>query len=143
MQQAAKIVLKDLQAKGERLTDIRRALIEIFSAATEPLSVPMLLLKLEKKQLFANKTSVYRQLAALQEHGLIHEINLANRAKHYELIPDDHHHHLVCLKCKQVEDVSFEEDIVRQEKYINRHHGFKVVRHDLEFFGFCAKCQKK
>ena len=137
------LVLQNLQAKGQRLTDICRALIEIFSAATEPLSVQTLLAKLAKKKLAANKTTIYRQLVMLQAHGLINEINFADRTKRYELTPADHHHHLVCLKCQQVEDVSFEEDIVRQAKYISRHHGFKVTRHDLEFFGLCAKCQKK
>ncbi len=139
----ATTVLSDLKAKGQRLTDIRRALIDILTSASKPLSVPEILAKLAKKKLPANKTTVYRQLATLQDHGLINEINVADRAKHYELTPDDHHHHLVCLRCKQVEDVSFEEDIARQERYISRHHGFKVMRHDLEFFGLCAKCQKK
>ncbi len=135
--------LKNIETTGQRLTDIRRALIDIFSVASEPLSVQTLLSKLARKKLAANKTTVYRQLAALQENGLIHEVNFADRTKRYELTPDNHHHHLICLKCKQVADVSFKEDIARQEKYILRHHGFKVERHALEFFGRCAKCQRK
>ena len=75
------LVLQNLQAKGQRLTDICRALIEIFSAATEPLSVQTLLAKLAKKKLAANKTTIYRQLVMLQAHGLINEINFADRTK--------------------------------------------------------------
>lgn len=137
-------LLANLRDKGERITHVRKAIIEILSTATRPLSVQELLASLKKKQLNVNKTTVYRQLELLLFHSIIREIRFQDRSARYELsLGDDHHHHLVCIKCHKTEDVSFEEDLERQEKVILQKKKFKVLQHSLEFFGLCASCQKK
>ena len=119
-------LLDNLRDKGERITDVRKAIIEILSAAPRPLSVQDLLSALKKKQL------------------AVREIRIQDRSARYEVsLGDDHHHHLVCTKCHKTEDISFEEDLERQEKVIMHKKKFKVLQHSLEFFGLCASCQKK
>ncbi|OGH68691.1 MAG: hypothetical protein A3I29_04920 [Candidatus Magasanikbacteria bacterium RIFCSPLOWO2_02_FULL_44_11] len=137
-------LLDNLRDKGERITDVRKAIIEILSAAPRPLSVQDLLSALKKKQLAVNKTTVYRQLEQLLFHNIVREIRFQDRSARYEVsLGDDHHHHLVCTKCHKTEDISFEEDLERQEKVIMHKKKFKVLQHSLEFFGLCASCQKK
>ncbi len=135
--------IKQLTNSGERLTAVRHALIEILSHSHKPLAVQELLKALDKKRLSANKTTVYRQLAAMMRSNVIEEVRLTDRSVRYELAENKHHHHLVCLKCHKIEDVSFDEDFGRQEKIIKKKTGFTITQHSLEFFGLCAECQKK
>lgn len=135
-------LIEHLVEKGERITPIRRALLYLFLEYDRPLTVPEILSALNKKDINANKTTVYRQLETLERYTLVHEILFTDNVARYELsTPDDHHHHLVCLRCKNIEDLSLPNDTARQEKAIWRKNGFKVLRHSLEFFGLCRKCQ--
>ncbi len=133
--------LETLRLQGDRITVVKRAIIEILSQAEKPLSVLDMQKKLKAKKLLANKTTVYRQLNILVRYRLVHEIRLNERTKRYELSKkDDHHHHLVCMKCDVIEDISFKDDLLRQEKKILKKSNFKVLQHSLEFYGLCKKC---
>lgn len=135
-------LVKNLQMKGERITDVRREIISILSLSTIPLSPLQLQKNLLKKGLIVNKTTVYRQLAQLTEHGAVHQVRLQGRAMFYELTEDNHHHHLVCVRCKKILDINFKEDLDRQEKIIAQKKQFRVIYHSLEFFGLCKNCQR-
>lgn len=136
--------LKQLKESGERITPIRTALLDILSKIHEPRSPQELLAALAKRGFKANKTTVYRQLEVLRYYNIIQEVNFADRTKRYELVSEaGHHHHLVCLDCGRVEDVTFPTDLEKQEQEIWRKNKFKVLQHSLEFFGLCKNCQAK
>ncbi|OGP13447.1 MAG: hypothetical protein A2054_05325 [Deltaproteobacteria bacterium GWA2_55_10] len=135
-------ILSNLSEAGFRLTRLRRAVIEIFLGSTLPLSAVDIIARLEKKKAAFNKTTVYRELAFLKETGIVKEIQfLHERVKRYELSSLDHHHHLICLKCKKVEDVVLESHLEEQEEKILRSTGFHVLNHSLEFLGICHSCR--
>jgi Fe2+ or Zn2+ uptake regulation protein len=142
----AQQLITNLKNQGERITIVRREIITILSESHKPLSANELIKTLLSRRISANKTTVYRQLDLLQEYDMIHEIRFHDRTRRYELMKEnskDHHHHLVCLKCKTIEDINFKEDLARQEKTILNKKGFKVTQHALEFFGICKKCRKR
>ncbi len=133
-----------LRAGGERITPIRIALVEILSKSKVPRTPQELLAELDKNGFKANKTTVYRQLGTLQRFSIVHEVHFADRTKRYELVGESgHHHHLVCLQCQRIEDVSFPTDLEKQEKAIWEKNKFKILQHSLEFFGTCKACQMK
>ncbi len=137
-------IISKLRAGGERITPIRTALVEILSKSHEPRTPQELLAALAQKGFKANKTTVYRQLETLRRFSIVHEVYFADRTKRYELVSESgHHHHLVCLQCQRIEDVSFPTDLAEQEKAILKNHKFKVLQHSLEFFGVCKACQAK
>ena len=140
----AKQLITNLKNQGERITIIRREIITLLTESNKPLSANEIIKLLAEKRLSVNKTTVYRQLDLLQEYNMIHEIRLNDRTRRYEITSEkeEHHHHLVCLRCKKIEDINFKEDIQRQEKIITKKKGFKVLQHSLEFFGLCKNCQK-
>lgn len=136
--------LEALKGSGQRLTNVRKQLLAIFVAAENPLTPIELQQRLVKRHLPSNKTTIYRQLETLVKYNIIQEVQLADRTKRYELASgEDHHHHLVCLSCGTIDEVSFKDDLERQERLIRSQKKFKIVRHMLEFFGYCARCQKK
>lgn len=136
-----KTILKKLQTHGERLTPVRRTLIELLAAHHAPLAPQEILELLAKRKIRANKTTVYRQLEALAKLKVVQPIYFTDRITRYELTQTHgHHHHLVCVRCGRVQDVSFPADLEAQEKAIARKYRFKVLQHSLEFFGLCKQC---
>lgn len=144
MSEARKLIT-NLKNQGERITIVRREIITLLTESTQPLSANEIVKLLAGRHISANKTTVYRQLDLLQGYNMIHEVRLNDRTRRYELAQENevHHHHLVCLRCKKIEDISFTEDLERQEKVIQKKKGFKVLQHSLEFFGLCKNCKQR
>lgn len=131
-----------MKQQGLRLTKTRVALADIFSESKEPLSVPFLQSALERYGQVVNKTTVYREIERLEQFGIVRNVELGDRSRHYELAFAEHHHHLVCIECEGIEDVDLDEkDLSKEEKKFFQERNFKVLRHSLEFFGLCQRCQ--
>lgn len=114
-----------------RQTPIRNQLISLFQNHSSPLSAPEIL-----RQVKANKTTIYRELDFLLLNKVISEVDFADGLKRYESAVLPHHHHLICVNCKSVTDAD-----LKVEKLILSKSKFKVLKHDLEFFGLCSRCQ--
>jgi len=125
-----------------RLTTTRVVLLSILASCKSPLSAGSVLQKLLDQKQRVNKTTVYRALEQFKAKGIVREVYLEDRKQYYELAFREHHHHIVCVECECVEDVSIDEEIfLRQEKQISGENGFTVLRHSVEFFGVCSRCQ--
>lgn len=126
--------------KELRLTKARRGLIQLFSVSPAPLSAPQILRKLWRAGMQVDKTTVYRELERWEKLNLIEKYRLADSEISYEL-KRPHHHHLVCLNCEKVENVTFDEKKLRQEEARTRiEKKFVTLHHSLEFFGLCKTC---
>ena len=124
-----------------RLTKTRQALAQLFSETRAPVSVPDIVRALCARGRDVNKTTVYRELERMQNIGIIGSVHLGDRRQYYELALRDHHHHLICLRCDQVEDIDVDEkNLLAQEARVAREKKFLMIRHALEFFGVCKMC---
>lgn len=131
-----------LKEAGLKVTPARREILEIFSAHSEPLSAESVLKKIKGRRV--NQVTVYRNLASLEDAGILKRIDLRKSSIHYELAGSSHHHHLTCTSCGAVED--FEpcniEKITR--KALGASSKFRTVReHSLELFSVCKTCENK
>lgn len=133
-------IIEDLKSKGYKKTKVRQALVEILLSTNFPLSITQLLQKLPKKGLKPNKTTVYREIDFLKNQEILQEVDFGDGKKRYE-ISKSHHHHIICVNCKQVKDVEMEKDLDSFSAKIAKQAGFKPVGHSLEFFGLCKDCQ--
>lgn len=141
MDSATKI-LNTLKTQGHRLTKVRKIVLAILCEAGTPLSAAELIEGLKKHQLHVNKTTVYRELEFLLSQHVIREVDLLEGKKRYEIFMEsDHHHHMICTKCKTVCCVDMAHDLDVLEKEIMDTYGFQVTDHTLEFFGVCQKCR--
>lgn len=133
-----------LRKRGYRLTSVRRTVLELLGERPVPLSVPDIQAALGRRRLRPNKTTLYREMRTLERAGLIDPVHLGDRTTRYELRRDDHHHHLVCLRCGAVADVGVEDDCLADtmDRTIERRSRFRVLRHSLEFFGLCSHCRE-
>lgn len=127
------------RAKNHRLTSQKRA---VYDALEEnPLTVNQLCTKLKQQKISINKATVYRILRHYLTLHLVNKTNYIDSSARYEkVLQQSHNHRLICERCSQIENVCFS-----NEKFIlniSRKHGFKIMRHTLELFGLCTKCQK-
>lgn len=128
-----------LKTDGHRITPIRGKILDVFSKAISPISAPDLQDSFALSKVNVNKTTIYRELDFLLKKTLINEVEFGDGKKRYEL-NNGHHHHLICLNCKKIEDVDLETDLSKEEAKIKKDTGFKIKSHSLEFFGYCKNC---
>lgn len=120
----------------ERNTRQRQAIHEVIAAAARPL-LPQEVL--DAAQLAApglGMATVYRNLKALVEEGVLHTVMLPAENPRYELAGYPHHHHFQCNQCQRVFDVhACPGDLSRLAPT-----GFTVEDHDLTLYGRCKEC---
>ena len=133
-------IIKTLRSKQLRITKLRRSILQILIDNNIPITVSDLRSSLSELNLQSHKTSVYRELAVLKKQGVIQEVQFDENKKRYEITQTDHHHHIVCIDCKKIDDVVLEKDLDNHEQKIMSQKNFKVLNHSLEFFGLCASC---
>jgi Fe2+ or Zn2+ uptake regulation protein len=131
-----------LRGVGQRYTASRRALVELLAAGKGPLSIADLLAVTRE----VPQSSAYRNLAVLEEAGVVRRVITEDDFARFELDEGltEHHHHLVCSNCGRVEDVeipdSFERSIDRTLDRLARDAGFATVGHRLDLIGRCRSC---
>jgi len=130
-------ITKILKEKGQRFTSQKKEVFCILKH--KPQTVLEILNSLTAKNYLMDKTTIYRILMSFEELGLVREVNLGDREIRYELANNEHHHHLVCEKCRSIEDVELNEAELLRE--VKNQSSFKIKSHSLEFFGICKKCQ--
>ncbi len=134
-----KTIHKTIQSSGGRLTKIKKAIIDALSESHCLLSKQELLEELKVKKVKPDRSTIYRELQFLTKNNIVIK-NTINGVDYYE-IPQDHHHHLVCLNCHSIRKVEMGNHLEKQEKQIATQNKFNIVNHSLEFYGYCQKCQ--
>ncbi len=95
------------------------------------------------KDLKVSRPTVFRVLHDLLEAGVIRETAFGDKHRHFEHVYDEKpHHHAQCVRCHSfIEFPDREEEDVYHPYLENR--GFKVLGHEMHFYGICKKCQLK
>ncbi len=131
--------LIDLKKAGLKITAPRKEILQILSS--NPLSAGEVQTVLKQKGFNVDLVTIYRTLELFTNLELVRKAQFEDKVTRYEMHPgEDHHHHLVCVKCGLVEDVVINEN--KFVKEIEKQSNFKMERHSLEFFGFCEGCKK-
>jgi Fur family ferric uptake transcriptional regulator len=86
--------------------------------------------------------TVYRVLSQFETAGLVTRHNFEGGYSVYELTAEEHHDHLVCLKCGRVEEF-FDELIEQRQKVIAERNDFKMLNHVMNIYGLCSTCKEK
>ncbi|MFA7308909.1 MAG: Fur family transcriptional regulator [Patescibacteria group bacterium] len=134
-------VTHQLRKEGHRLTKIRQALVDIFTAHHLPLTAYEIQGLLLEQGLSSNKTTIYRELEFLLGKDVISQVQFQDRVARYELKTDHHHHHLICTSCSVVQDVAFDDNLEKHAALISAATDFTITSHSLEFYGHCARCK--
>ena len=131
-----------LRTRDQRYTRARRAIVDVLARSDAPLSIPQLL----RRDASLAQSSAYRNLAQLEQAGVVHRIVTSDEFSRYELAEDltGHHHHLICSACGDVRDFTvsseLEGELGRALDRIAGAHGFAADHHRLDLVGTCAGC---
>ncbi len=133
----------ELKRRKLRITSQREAVLSIFiENKGEHLTADEVYEKLSHKNSHISKATIYRSVELLREMNFLSKINFGDGLERYE-VRDAHthqHHHLICNECGKVYEI--EEDLLDDlEKLIGKRTGFKIVDHQLNFYGVCPRCQ--
>lgn len=85
--------------------------------------------------------TVYRVLTQFEDAGLVVRHNFEGGHSVFEVATEEHHDHIVCVKCGRVEEFRDDEIEVRQRSVANN-LGFELTDHNLNLYGLCPDCQK-
>src|ERR1700683_871332 len=124
-----------------RATPARLALMNLLETTEKPVDVQSMIEYLAKKDIQTDPATVFRIVNMFTEKGLLKPIQLNEGKFRYELASKADHHHLVCTRCGDIQDIS-DCNIDVLENHIEKKKNFKVTSHALEFFGICQNCQK-
>jgi Fur family transcriptional regulator, ferric uptake regulator len=141
--QAHQTAAERLRRLDQRYTRNRQAIVDTLGKASNPLTIPDILAVNKKLAM----SSVYRNLALLEQAGIVHRIVTSDEFARYELaedLTDHHHHHLICLNCGKVEDFTaskqLEESARASLTTVAAKAGFSVRSHRLDVLGICRNC---
>jgi Fur family transcriptional regulator, ferric uptake regulator len=136
-------VAERLRGGGQRYTSNRRALVEVLADADRPLTIPEVLAGRDVPQ-----SSAYRNVALLEETGVLHRVTSTDEFARFELaedITDHHHHHLICAACGDVADFTVSEHLESALEEAMREvadgSGFTPEHHRLDLLGRCRRCR--
>lgn len=127
-------------AKGLKSTKQRDIILDCFLSCQQHLTTEELYLKLKTDNPNIGFATVYRTLKLFAESGIAREIQFGDGQTRYEhMHAGEHHDHLVCTRCGAI--VEFEnETIEKLQSEVAAQHGFTIMNHKLELYGFCGKC---
>ena len=93
-----------LRRVDQRYTSGRRAIIDLLVSAGHPVSIGDIAQSLPDMP----RSSAYRHLTDLHAAGLVRRVTANDEFTRFELAEDltEHHHHLLCVNCGKVIDVT-------------------------------------
>jgi len=121
------------QNLGMRVSKQRRFILELLWQAQEHLSAREIYDRLNRQGKDIGHTSVYQNLEALSEKGIIECIDRADGRLYGNI--SDPHSHINCLDTNQILDVHIElpPDLLRQ---VEAQTGVKITNYTIDFYGY-------
>ncbi len=132
-----------LDENDQRYTTSRRAVVDALADAGGPITLPELI---DAAPALA-QSSTYRNLALLEEVGVVRRLVHSSDHARYELAEHltEHHHHLICEECGAVRDVTLtstlESTLDDAFASISEAEGFDATHHTIDLYGRCADCR--
>jgi len=132
-----------LKEKGFKITQTRLNILGIFSNDCKPINAEYIYKILKNKKI--NLVTIYRTLLSFEKTGILKRVNLNQESIFYEIVGDNHHHHIICFKCKKV--ASFNgcqkdsDSLIKKALEQNKDFD-SIYHHSFDLFGICKKCAK-
>jgi Fur family ferric uptake transcriptional regulator len=119
--------------KGMRMTEQRRVIAQVIEAASDHPDVEELYRRASAVDDRISLSTVYRTVNLFEEAGLITKHDFKDGRARFELIPDEHHDHLIDVRSGTVIEFRNEEIEAIQE-VIAKRLGYRLVDHRLELY---------
>ena len=127
--------------KGYKITPQRRAIFKILVNNDTHPNAEAIYQEMKNIMPDISITTVYSTLKELNETGAIDAVhNVGGDSSRYD--PNtENHHHLYCQHCHRIIDLEIDFKDVKLSKKTSL--GFKIIKKQITFFGYCSDCQKR
>ena len=135
-------IIAKLRERQCRITPQRVAILKIFLNSSDHPSVEQVYAQVKVNFPTTSLATVYKTVHLLKEIGEILEIGCVGGGNRYDGNKPYPHPHLICTKCKAIldPDVRLLEQLTKE---LADTSGYRIVSHQLDFFGICPVCQKR
>lgn len=132
-------IFEQLKNSGCRFTGKRKEVMELFIQNKDRyLTAKDVYEQMKKSYPTISYDTIYRTLALFLQMHVIEEMEYGDEAARYRLsCGQEHHHHLVCIKCGLVKVLH---QCPMQLTNIDQ-DDFTVINHRFEIFGYCSTCR--
>ena len=126
-----------------RTTRQEQLIMSVLREAAVPLTAGEIYARCVQRQPTLAKSTVYRNLEAMQGRGEVSAGLLENGERLYAAAePHAHKHYMICKDCNARLDLpACPMDAL--EKEIARRDGFTVTDHVIQLYGYCRECADK
>lgn len=128
----------------QRYTSGRQDLVDLLLDIDRPLTIPELL----DRGVRQSQSSLYRNLAVLEQCDVVRRLSSVDDSARYELTEDltEHHHHVVCTRCGRLDDVVLPPEVETQlhaaVAHVEKELDYAVADHHVELVGTCPDCRR-
>jgi len=120
-------------AKGMRMTDQRRIIARVIEDSSDHPDVEELYRRASGIDERISLSTVYRTVNLFEEAGLVTKHDFKDGRARFELIPDEHHDHLIDIRSGKV--IEFRNaEIEAIQDLIAKRLGYRLVDHRLELY---------
>ncbi len=128
---------KLFRKKHLKVTPQRCAIYDMLAQTTSHPTADEILAKVKSTFPMISPNTVYYTLNVFESAGLVVSLNEAHTRYDGNLSP---HHHLICVSCRNIEDVY--DDHLNQLQ-LSMATDFEIHSHRVEFYGQCRTCQQR
>ncbi len=133
------MLVERFRAAGFKITPQRMAVFQFLEGNTSHPSAYEVYEVVKRRFSTTSFATIYNTLNAAQEMGLVLELTLDPKKRHFD--PNTSlHHHILCMKCRRIDDVGgkvlgdFNVDSFEIGDY-------QVTGFSVDFHGVCPKCR--
>lgn len=130
-----------LRDAGYKLTNARMVVLDVLEHHGGHLTSTQIIDAVAEQDSSIGRASVFRTLDLLTSMAIIRPTYIdSSSTPTYVLLPDGHHHHIVCTQCNRV--IEFEDcQLDALTRKLEDLHNIKLTGHLLEFYGTCENCE--
>ena len=131
------------EGQKERRTRQKELIMAILQEAGKPLTAGEIYARGIDRYPSLAKSTVYRNLEAMQARGEVIHGQLENGERFYAAAaPHTHKHYMICKDCNRMLDLPAC-PMEKLEKELAGPAGFTVTDHVLQLYGYCRDCAEK
>jgi Fur family ferric uptake transcriptional regulator len=129
-----------LRDAGHKLTNARLTVLEALEKSGGHITSAEVLERVNDIDSSIGRASVFRTLDLLTSLSIVRPTYIhSSLTPSYVLLPDGHHHHIICTSCNRV--IEFDDcELEHIKAKLEKQHGVKLTGHLLEFYGLCDRC---
>jgi Fe2+ or Zn2+ uptake regulation protein len=125
-----------LRTRGWRLTAQRRVIAEVLTGEHVHLAADEVFERARAVLPEVSLATVYNTLGELVDMGELLELPHADGRKRYDPNVAERHHHLVCVDCGRMLDVTTDDPVLADAQ----RHGFELLDIEVTFRARCPAC---